>query len=453
MLIVLFLISVGIGAPALHGQRPRLAPVGNYHGHLVSEVSGRLRVPRPLRSVDLPGDLDRVVRDYERFTKSGDPDSLTALFAQDGFLALRTGWIRGRGAIGRAAVDFDPQDLHVRAHSFALYDSVATITGSLADSSGPRATDFAKILVTMHRGPDGRWLIDSFLREDLPRGSGAPFTAEQLVAQSDSAGVQRALVLSVAYWFGSALMAGADPDLSLADEHARVRAENDWVASQVARYPNRLTAFCSLNPLKPYAVEEIQRCGRQPGIRGLKLHLANSTVDLRRREDVDQLRRVFRAANEARLAIVVHLRPRLKPYGRQDAETFLREIRPEAPDIPIQIAHLVGWGGYDDATDEAVAVFSDAIARNDPLTKNLYFDLTSIVFAGQPLELRQRIANRIRQLGLRRVLFGSDLADALGEWARLEQLLPLTRAEFTIIAGNVTSYLHPTPARTNRARD
>ena len=129
----------------------------------------------------------------------------------------------------------------------------------------------------------------------------------------------------------------------------------------------------------------------------------------------------------------------------------MREILPEAPDIPIQIAHLAGWGGYDEATDEVVAAFAEAIARKDPRAKNLYFDITTVVFGGHSAQLRQRIASRIRHLGLRRVLFGSDQADPLGEWTRLLRFLPLTRGEFKIIAGNVTPYLRPTRAQTDRA--
>ncbi|HKY49223.1 MAG TPA: hypothetical protein VJQ79_14710 [Acidimicrobiia bacterium] len=87
----------------------------------------------------------------------------------------------------------------------------------------------------------------------------------------DSAGIRRAEVLSEAYWFGSALMPGVDRSLSIADEHAKVRAENDWVADQVLKYPSRLVAFCSVNSLKSYAVEEIERCGTNPAFGGLKL--------------------------------------------------------------------------------------------------------------------------------------------------------------------------------------
>jgi predicted TIM-barrel fold metal-dependent hydrolase len=302
-------------------------------------------------------------------------------------------------------------------------------------------------VLTLRRGPDGKWLIASFLRENIPSGVAAPFTAEQLVTQLDSAGIQRALVLSVAYWFGSSLMPGADSTVTLAEEHARVRTENDWVASQVARHQDRLVAYCSVNPLKPYAIEEIERCGRLSTIGGLKLHLANSSVDLRKREDVEQLRRVFRATNSAGLPIVVHMRPRLQPYGRQDAETFVREVLPEAPDIPIQIAHLVGWGGYDDAAYEAAGAFVDAIARKDPVTKNLYFDIATIVLNGQPAELRERIATRIRQLGLSRVVYGSDSTDPRTDWAGVLRLMPLTEREFETIAGNVTPYLRGRPAR------
>src|SRR6185295_6155629 len=107
----------------------------------------------------------------------------------------------------------------------------------------------------------------------------SPFTADRLIHLLDSAGARRAVVLSEAYWFGSPLMPGIDRSVSIADEQASVRAENDGVADQVARYPNRLVAFCSVNPLKSYAIQELERCAADPRFSGLKLHLANSDVD------------------------------------------------------------------------------------------------------------------------------------------------------------------------------
>src|SRR5206468_966684 len=81
---------------------------------------------------------------------------------------------------------------------------------------------------------------------------------------------------------------------------------------------------------------------------------------------VEQLRRVFHAANAHRMAIVVHMRAsfaRGLPYGANEARIFLNEILPAAPDVPVQIAHLAGGGGYEDQPAlDALAFFADAIA-------------------------------------------------------------------------------------------
>ena len=448
---VAFLVFLGLqsGPTASAAQAPRPAPIGDYHTHLVSESAARLLVPPTLPETGLPPEIDRVIRDWERAMKAGDPSSFTALFTADGLLGDASGWIRGSGAIRAAAANFNLEDLRVRAHGYSVADTVATVAGSLADLTGNPVRDVANVTFTLRLGGSGRWLIGSFLRENRsPPWGGSALTADRLIKLLDSAEIRRAVVLSEAYWFGSGLMPGVDRSLSVAEEHDKVRAENDWVADQVAKHPSRLVAFCSVNPLKSYAIEEIERCGTNPAFRGLKLHLANSEVDLRSAVDVAQLARVFRTANQHRLPIVVHMRARRQPYGREDVEVMLREVLPQAPDIRVQIAHFAGWGGYDDATDEAVGVFADAIARGDPATRNLYFDLATIVFPQTADTWRQRIAQRIRQLGVKRVVFASDLSDPNGSVAwyleQVRQLIPLTRAEYATIASNVTPYLAAT---------
>ena len=440
----LFLVApLLLPAERAAAQQVQPAPVGNYHAHLVSESSAKLLVLPALPTVELPADIDRVIREWERLMRSPDPNGFVALFAEDALLSQPTGWARGRDAIANVARNSGTANVRVRAHQFAVADSIATVTGSLGDATTSR--DIAKVTFTLRRGTGG-WLITSFLRENRPTptpSSGAPFVATQLIQQLDSARIERALVLSVAYWFGSSLMPGADKGLSIAEEHARVKAENDWIATESAKFPDRLIAFCSLHPLKSYALEEIERCGKHPGIRGIKLHLANSSVDLRKPEDVQQLRRVFAAANEQGLPIVVHMRPRLQPYGKEDAEIFLRDVLSAAPDIPIQIAHLAGWGGWDDAADQAAGVFADAVAQNHPATRNLYFDITTIAFPTTSAAHKQAIAQRIRQLGVRRVVYGSDLADPARGWTDILRSLPLTPEEFATIAGNVAPYLNP----------
>src|SRR5262249_18542068 len=250
-------------------------------------------------------------------------------------------------------------------------------------------------------------------------------TAEQLVKQLDDAGIRHAAVLSVAYLFGSAHWK------PVADEYTKVRSENDWTAEQVGRYPKRLVGFFGFNPLKDYALDELRRCAKNPRFKGVKLHFGISAVDVHNPAQVKQVSQVFRVANELRLPIVVHLWTLDKSYGREHSSIFLDQIVREAPDIPIQVAHLAGSGPRYPA-DKALSFFVDAIAARHPLTKNLYFDVASCVTAREPrsAENLALVAKRVRQLGLERVLFGSDRADTFNDppkeaWMNFRRL-PLT---------------------------
>src|SRR5438445_2022934 len=150
--------------------------------------------------------------------------------------------------------------------------------------------------------------------------------ARDLIALLDAAGIRRALVLSVAYQFGN-------PNKPLVeDEYVHVKAENDWMSEQVARFPDRLRAFCGVNPLKDYALAEIARCAKDPQLHfGLKLHFGNSDVDLENSQHTEHLRRAFRAANDHRMAIVIHMRSsvtRKRPYGAEQARALLNGVLP-----------------------------------------------------------------------------------------------------------------------------
>jgi predicted TIM-barrel fold metal-dependent hydrolase len=269
-------------------------------------------------------------------------------------------------------------------------------------------------------------------------------TADDIVLLLDSAGIRRATVLSIAYMYGS-------PSRSVEDEYAKVRAENDWTAKEVAKYPERLVVFCGFNPLKEYALRELARCSKDPHLRrGIKLHLGNSDVQLQDPAHIAQLRRVFKAANDRRMPIVVHLRSNIskkRPYGPIQARAFLEQVLPAAPDIVVQVAHLAGTGpGYDDPpADSVMAALARAVAKGDPRTRRLFFDVTSVVDRNISPGNAALVAKRIRQVGVERVLYGTDAAvgDNLRpreSWAAFRRL-PLTDAEFERIAGNEAPYL------------
>jgi predicted TIM-barrel fold metal-dependent hydrolase len=212
--------------------------------------------------------------------------------------------------------------------------------------------------------------------------------------------------------------------------------------SQVAEYPDRLVAFCAVNPLRDYAVREITRCAANPRVKGIKLHLGNSRVNFRDTADIRALRAVFAAANARRLAVVVHLWTGPQ-YGENDARIFLDSVLPSAPNIPIQIAHLAGGGAF--GSDAALGIFADAITAKDPRVRNLWFDVATDVTDEESPDTRARIAARLRQIGLRRVLYGSDTPVPGHEfpvsgWA-LFRRLPLTDDELRIVASNVAPYM------------
>jgi uncharacterized protein len=268
------------------------------------------------------------------------------------------------------------------------------------------------------------------------------YEAADVIAALDEAGIMRGAVLSIAYQFGN-------PNRpTVPDELAKVRAENDWTRDQVARYARRLRFFCSVNPLKPYALDEIERCSREAKAPlGLKLHFGNSDVDLLSQVHIVALRNVFVLANAKRLPLVVHLRStisRNRPYGRPQVEAFLELLR-AVPDVPVQIAHLGTSGPYaDPPNDEAVGALVDAFARHDPRVARVQLDMSGIVGLGPWEQEAGRIAERIRQLGVQRVLFGSDGTPVLlrpkEAWGFVGRL-PLSSDELATIATNVAPYL------------
>ncbi len=428
-------LAAALALPVL-GETPggSIVPLADHHEHLLSPASAKLANDPLLPAVALPGDLDRLLRAVEKGWN--DKQALTALLTEDSVVldSRDPHWIQGRDETAKFLSELFARPYRVTPISYGIEGSSGHVAAYLTRGEGAAAKHFGEALFSVRKGADGVWRIAA----ETPTFPGPrirePRTADDLIAVLDEAGIRRAAVLSVAYWFGSPLSPRA-----AGDEYANVRAENDWTAQQVARYPDRLVAFCSFNPLKDYALQEIDRCAKIPLVKGIKLHFGNSGVDVRNPEHVEKLRKVFAAINGHHLAIVAHLWTLDKGYGREDAQIFLDKLLPAAPDVPVQIAHFAGGGpGY---TDEALAVYADAITAGDPRTKNLYFDVATVADE-QPAEVLRTFARRIRQVGLQRVLFGTDLGPPMPRqsWLIFRTTVPLTDDEFKIIAGNVAPY-------------
>ena len=126
------------------------------------------QAPAPLPTVDLPAELNRVLRDYEKHWAAKDGPALSALFTDDGFIA-RGPWIRGRDAIRTAYSASSGGDLRLRAVGYAAGDTVGYIIGAFRYGESPN--DGGKFILALRRAPQGEWKIAADLDAAIDRKS------------------------------------------------------------------------------------------------------------------------------------------------------------------------------------------------------------------------------------------------------------------------------------------
>ena len=321
--------------------------------------------------------------------------------------------------------------------------SVAAQTAPLADHHAHlRSAAAAQLLNEGRREP----------RKRVDKEEEKVLTASALIAQLDAAGVRRSVAVSDAYRLGS-------PFVHVPHEAAAVDAENDWTLHQAQMYPDRLVGTCSVNPIRPYALAAIEHCANI-GLRGgLKLHLANARFRFDQPTQVQQLRDVFSAADRLGMPILIHLRSGETWHGRQNVQVFMEKILTAASHVPVQVAHLGGWGGYDRATDDTLSTFAKVCGEQPDRCRHLYFDIAAVVlpptfakaspgsderllwdkqrdFAEGP----ERLARNLREIGLSRILFGTDWPNnTASDYIRtLRRNLRLSPSELDQVLGNVS---------------
>jgi uncharacterized protein (TIGR02246 family) len=120
-------------------------------------------------SVDLPKDLDLVLRNYEKAWRAKDATALAALFAEDGF-ALGDGapFARGRSEIEKAYAG-SGNDLYLRAVAFHQEGNLAVVIGAFTQGSAENP-DRGKFVLTLRRAKAGAdWKIWSDMDNGVRR--------------------------------------------------------------------------------------------------------------------------------------------------------------------------------------------------------------------------------------------------------------------------------------------
>jgi predicted TIM-barrel fold metal-dependent hydrolase len=299
--------------------------------------------------------------------------------------------------------------------------------------------------------PESSKVLDTICKALGPEGcppqvSHAPSTGKDALRALDAAGIERGVLLSAGYFFASPELAHPGPDVA-----GQTRAENTFIVGQAKSSCGRLVPFISVNPTAANALDEIRYWGRQGGAAGLKLHLGSSKFDFRDPRHAEMLAAVFEAAGKAHFAIVMHMQTRSKDYGADDVRIFLEKVYPRSGNVPVQIAHAAGGGGIDPGQLAALRTFAEAIQRDPPGTRRLYFDLAMVpdLFANEGKVAAKpddvtALEGLMRQIGLSRFLLASDYTDGLNlraYYANEKASLALSAAEWHQLAANVAPYI------------
>ena len=295
-----------------------------------------------------------------------------------------------------------------------------------AGAAGPGGTPAAE-----NRGAamDARSHIVSAAAGTIMTGRETPASgADEIIALLDEANVKKGMMTSFGFH------ARATPD------DAASRAENDFTAKEVAKYPDRLIGFCGINPLYSGALKEIDRCLGLDGMVGIKLQIPISGVDLTNADHVAALFAVFAKAEEHDAPVQIHTHSPGEPPMDASATANLAAIINAHPDVRVLHSHC---GGYIEGSWQ---VWLDTM-RPNPNTS--FLDLSGCLnqFEDAPISKRELIVWMLRRWGIERILWSSDHLVLRGPDSPFTPLgalntlskFPFTQEEMDIIRDNDAS--------------
>ena len=100
--------------------------------------------------------------------------------------------------------------------------------------------------------------------------------------------------------------------------------------------------------MSSYALDEVRYWAHDGRLKGLKIHFANSEVNLRDAAQVRRIAAVVALAGKKSSADELSLEHAGDKFGAEDTEIFIRDILGSAPGAWVQLSHAGGFGGSDD---------------------------------------------------------------------------------------------------------
>lgn len=194
--------------------------------------------------------------------------------------------------------------------------------------------------------------------------------------------------------------------------------DNNMVAKEVKKYPDRLLGFCRVSPRSgpETCIEEIRRSVKGLGLKGLKLnpsfdwHYPNS-------ESVHQ---IMEEVRKLKIPIIYHSGITLNA-----SPALIGALAMDFPDVKIIMAHI----GIFEWAEDAIAIAERV--------SNLYLDTSNVASVAF-------IRKAVRRLGVSKVLFGTDrpFSPTEFELSKIVKYLELTTDEMrSILSKNVKRIL------------
>lgn len=237
-------------------------------------------------------------------------------------------------------------------------------------------------------------------------------TTDELIASMDKNGVDVSVILNIGW-----------------TTHELCVETNDYILESLARFPDRLVGFCSVQPLScEAALAEIERCAKG-GVKGVgELRPDVQQFDLIDDEITAPFVKMLR---KHKLIMLTHTS---EPVGHDHrgkgtvTPALLYYFITSYPDLPIVCAH---WGGG--------LPFYALMPEVKKALKNVFFDTAAspLLYSPQVYELG------VKLVGADKILFGSDFP-LLEQGRALKEVTSLDIPEETkkqILGGNAQRLL------------
>lgn len=222
---------------------------------------------------------------------------------------------------------------------------------------------------------------------------------------------EKVSLISMAYVYSSPEF-GAKSD----KVKSQMEAENNYLASVKNKYPKRIKAFFSVDPLQENMLEEIIRCHKILKLDCIKLHHNASQVYLTENEHLHKIQQIFKYASDNRLPILLHFDNSHPKFGKNDIKIFANSVLNNLDYVNLQIAHFGTSGGFNSKTKEILDTFIEVFKTNNKVAnQNIKFDISAVCLDKDSEGVNKltdsefkELANYCRKIGFEKIVFGTD---------------------------------------------